>query len=152
MNRLRVILIPTEHEYVLLPQSMLNHIYPFAPPLSLDRASEYVIGGVLIQNEKIPLLNFNFQEFPVDIEDVDTSGFHFILVKTISTQSAYRKYAILSHGEPQLRDITQEDLQTIAPQKNHRYISQYVSLQNSTIDKPIVILNLDELEKEIMMS
>lgn len=39
-NNLRVVLIPTADDYLLLPQTMLSHIYPYAPPMEVENASE----------------------------------------------------------------------------------------------------------------
>ena len=152
MSKLRVVLIPTANEYLLLPQTMVSHIYPYAPPMLVENASEFVIGGVLINNEKLPILDFDFGEPLPRRDSVDNSGNHLIMVKTISTQSAYRSYAILSHGEPLLREISSESLERL-PKEGHPYVAQYVALENSEgLSREVVILNLSHLEQNLSMS
>ena len=152
MSQLRVLLIPTANEYLLLPQNMLSHIYPYAPPMQVESASEFVIGGVLINNEKLPILDFDFGSPLPKRDTVDNSSNHLIMVKTTTTQSAYRSYAILSHGEPLLREISSESLEKV-PKEGHPYVAQYVTLENSEgLSREIVILNLSQLEKDLSMS
>ena len=153
-NNLRVVLIPTADDYLLLPQTMLSHIYPYAPPMEVENASEYVIGGVLINNDKLPVLDFDFEqrqpagtEFPAG----DSNGYHFIIVKATTTLSPYRHHAILSHGEPLLREVHSSSLQKL-PKEGHHYIAQYVALDSDDIHREIIILDLTALEKELQMS
>ena len=100
MNEMDVILIPTAGPGLLLPQVIVGKVFPYAPTLSFDEASEFVLGGLLIQNEKVPLVDFNFGNSAAG--EVDSAGFRLILVSTISEESRYSRYAILAHGEPEL--------------------------------------------------
>lgn len=147
MERLAVVLIPIGREFLILPQAMLNHIYPYALPLSVDQSSEFVVGGVFIQNAKLPLLDFAFTPHPDDLE----GGWHLVLAQTITTQSSYRTYAILSRGEPQLLELTAEEIRTLKA-GDHRYIAQYVSIPYIAEERPVIVLNLEQLEQELSMS
>ena len=147
MERLAVVLIPIGHEYLILPQAMLNHIYPYALPLSVDQSSEFVVGGVFIQNAKLPLLDFAFSPSPDDSE----SGWYLVLAQTITTQSSYRTYAIVSHGEPRLLELSPEEITTLKA-GDHRYIAQYVSIPYMPAENPVIVLDLEQLEQELSMS
>lgn len=113
-----------------------------------------MVGGILIQNEKLPLLDFDFshQRSALSLLEDDTSGYHFVLVKTITTKSPYRSYAILSHGQPQLREIGADELKALPRITDHRYIAQFVDLPSKMDKQSIVILNLPQFEQELSMS
>ena len=58
MNQINVMLVPTAQDYLILPAELIAHVFPYAPPLLIDSGSEYIIGGLLIQNDKIPLVDY----------------------------------------------------------------------------------------------
>lgn len=144
-----VILIPTAGPGLLLPQAIVGKVFPYAPTLSFDEASEFVLGGLLIQNEKVPLVDFNFAK--VRSAEIDTAGFRLILVSTITEEARYSRYAILSHGEPELYRLREDTLAVVPAAKNHRYIAQSVKIGDRADPLPYVILDLPLFETELHM-
>lgn len=149
MNEMDVILIPTAGPGLLLPQAIVGKVFPYAPTLSFDEASEFVLGGLLIQNEKVPLLDFNFSSNPA--REVDSAGFRLILVSTISEESRYSRYAVLAHGEPELYRLREEDLEVVPSPKNHRYIAQSVTIRSRGGQETYIIPDLPLFETELHM-
>ena len=149
MNEMSVILIPTQEAGLLLPQDIIGKVFPYAPTLSFDEASEFVLGGLLIQNEKVPLVDFNFGKVRTD--DIDTASFRLILVSTITEEARYSRYAILSHGEPELYQLREEMLEVVPTVKNHRYITQSVKIRDRVDSGNFVILDLPLFETELHM-
>ena len=149
MNVMDVILIPTAGPGLLLPQAIVGKVFPYAPTLSFDEASEFVLGGLLIQNEKVPLVDFNFGNSAAG--EVDSAGFRLILVSTISEESRYSRYAILAHGEPELYHLREEDLEVVPSPKNHRYIAQSVTIHGKGGGGIFIIPDLPLFETELHM-
>lgn len=149
MNMMDVILIPTAGAGLLLPQAIVGRVFPYAPTLSFDEASEFVLGGLLIQNEKVPLVDFNFGK--VRHEEVDTAGFRLVLVSTITEEARYSRYAILAHGEPELHRLREDKLAVVPTVKNHRYIAQSVTISDRADPEAYVILDLPLFETELHM-
>ena len=149
MNEMSVILIPMQEAGLLLPQDIIGKVFPYAPTLSFDEASEFVLGGLLIQNEKVPLVDFNFGKVRTD--DIDTASFRLILVSTITEEARYSRYAILSHGEPELYHLREEMLEVVPTIKNHRYITQSVKIRDRADSGNFVILDLPLFETELHM-
>lgn len=149
MNEMDVILIPSPGAGLLLPQAIVGKVFPYAPTLSFDEASEFVLGGLLIQNEKVPLVDFNFAK--VRSEDMDTAGYRLILVSTITEEARYSRYAVLSHGEPELYRLREEALELVPTAKNHRYITQSVTIRDRADAGNFVILDLPLFETELHM-
>lgn len=149
MNEMDVILIPTAGAGLLLPQAIVGKVFPYAPTLSFDEASEFVLGGLLIQNEKVPLVDFNFDK--TDTEAADTASFRLILVSTISEDTRYSRYAILAHGEPELYRLREEAVEVVPTAKNHRYIAQSVKIRDHADAGPFILLDLPLFETELHM-
>lgn len=141
-----IVLVPTAgEEWLIFPQSIVGRVYPFAPSLSAENASEFVVGNILIQNEKMPVLDFEFNTRP---EEYDGT-YRIVLVSTITNQSAFRRYAVISSGEPELMSINRNQLVKVSD-GNHRFIAQYVSIHGQQ-SKRIALLDLPLFEAELKM-
>ncbi|MDO4642296.1 MAG: hypothetical protein Q4A74_00470 [Cardiobacteriaceae bacterium] len=149
MKQINIMLVPTEDEYLVFPAEIVAHVFPYAPPLLVDDASEFVIGGLLIQSDKLPLLDLFADEKSAQKDG--RSSFRVVLISAISTQSRFRQYAILSHGEPLIMNAAEEDIKSLG-KGNHRYASRYVSLAGHDDGKRIILPNLMALEAELTMS
>ena len=151
MNQINVMLVPTAQDYLILPAELIAHVFPYAPPLLIDSGSEYVIGGLLIQNDKIPLVDYFSNKPLAELKDEDRSNYRVILVNAVNPQGRYRQYAILAHGQPQIANIGENDLTSLG-KGSHRYIARYVSFSGYDSDKHIILPNLPALEAELTMS
>lgn len=146
MADIEVILIPSGgEEWLVFPQAIVGRVYPYAPALSAENASEFVVGSMLVQNEKMPVLNFVFTSKEVPYEET----YRIILVSTITNKSSYRRYAVISYGEPILIKVNEKEITKLSD-SNHRFIAQYVSIANQS-DKKIALLDLPLFEAELRM-
>ena len=149
MEQLSITLVPTAHETLILPSAIVAHIYPYAPPLLIDQASEFVIGGLLIGTDKLPLLDLFTTE--AESKEEDRNSFRVVLVSAVTSQSPFMQYAILAHGEPLIMNAGEDDIRPLG-KGSHRYISRYVTLAGHEDGKRIVLPNLMALEAELTMS
>ena len=140
MEQLSITLVPTAHETLILPSAIVAHIYPYAPPLLIDQASEFVIGGLL-----------DLFTTEAESKEEDRNSFRVVLVSAVTSQSPFMQYAILAHGQPQIANIGENDLTSLG-KGSHRYISRYVSFSGYDSDKHIILPNLPALEAELTMS
>lgn len=146
MADLDIVLVPCGgHEWLVLPQSIVGRVYPYAPALSAENASAFVVGSMLVQNEKMPVLDFRFAPRETEYEGI----YRIVLVSTITNQSSFRRYAIISSGEPELTQIREEDIQKLSD-GNHPYVHQYVQIAGQE-EKHIALLNLPLFEAELRM-
>ena len=151
MNQINIMLVPTAQDYLVLPAELVAHVFPYAPPLLIDGGSEYIIGGLLVQNDKIPLLDFFSHKPLAERKEEDRSNYRTVLVNAVNPQGRYRQYAILAHCEPLIMNAGEDDIKSIG-KGSHRYITRYVSLAGHDDGKRIVLPNLMALEAELTMS
>ena len=61
MDKLEIVLVPCSGNlWLAFPKEIMVQIYPYAPLLSVENAGEFVAGAMLLQNEKLPVLGFQF--------------------------------------------------------------------------------------------
>ncbi|WP_298642248.1 hypothetical protein [uncultured Cardiobacterium sp.] len=149
MEQLSITLVPTAHETLILPSAIIAHIYPYAPPLLIDNASEFVIGGLLIGTDKLPLLDLFTTA--AEQKDEDRNSFRVVLVSSVTTASPFIQYAILAHGQPQIANIGENDITSLG-KGSHRYIRRYIALAGYDSDKHLILPDLPALEAELTMS
>lgn len=146
MVDINVVLLPCcGQQWLLFPQAVVGRVYPYAPTLAAEEVSEFVVGSMLVQNEKMPVLEFNFNH----VENTYDGVYRILLVSTITNHSMYRRYAVISCGEPELLNIHEEDIQTVQT-GHHRFIAQQVSIVGHE-DKTIYLLDLPAFETELRM-
>lgn len=147
MTNIDVVLLPCcGQQWLLFPQAVVGRVYPYAPTLTAENASEFVTGSMLVQSEKMPVLEFNFDE----AENTYDGVYRILLVSTITNHSMYRRYAVISYGEPELLNIQEEDIQTVKHHGHHRFIAQQVSIVGHE-EKTIYLLDLPLFETELRM-
>ena len=146
MTNLDVVLLPCRgQQWLLFPQAVVGRVSPYAPTLTAENASEFVVGSMLVQNEKMPVLDFDF----AGTEDSYDGVYRILLVSTITNQSMYRRYAVISYGEPELLNIHEEDIQTLKG-GHHRFIPQQVAIVGHE-NKTIFLPDLPLFESELRM-
>lgn len=146
MAEMNVLLLPCESgQWLLFPQEIIGSVYPFAPTLNAEETSEFVIGSMLIQSEKIPVLDFQFKS----AESAYEGTLRLIVIETITTDTPYRRYAVKSYGEPELFTLQEEALQAVGAHP-HRYCAQVVQIAGREA-REILLLNLPRFEKELKM-
>lgn len=147
MADIDIVLLPLRgQQWLLFPQAVVGRVYPFAPTLTAENASEFVTGSMLVQNEKMPVLDFDFD----GLENVYDGVYRILLVSTITNHSMYRRYAVISYGEPELLSIREEDIQTVKRVGHHRFIAQQVSIEGHE-NKTIYLPDLPLFETELRM-
>lgn len=146
MADIDVVLLPCKgQQWLLFPQAVVGRVYPYAPTLTTENASEFIVGSMLVQNEKMPVLDFDFEE----TENTYDGVYRILLVSTITNQSMYRRYAVISYGEPELLTLQEEDIRSIK-RGHHRFIAQQVAIEGHE-QKTIYLPDLPLFESELRM-
>ncbi len=144
MADIDVVLLPCRgKKWLLFPRAIVGRVYPFAPMLTVENASEFVIGSIIVQNEKMPVLDFNFSASKDEYDGV----FRILLISTITEQAICRRYAVLSYGEPEIINISDELIKTVS-KGEHRYVAQHVAIDDHE-DKEIYLLDLPFFEVDL---
>lgn len=146
MASLEVVLLPCNGgDWIVLPQSIIGRVYPYAPSFSVENASEFVIGSMIVQNEKMPVIDFHFSDSETDYD----GAYRMLLVSAITNKTTYHRYAVISYGDPEMLTVEESNITQIG-ESNHRYIAQYVSIVGQE-NKRIILLDIPLFEAELTM-
>ncbi len=59
MDKIEVLLIPFGDNAVIIPKEIVEYILPYAPPLPFHNAHEAVIGSLIYQSERAPVIDLS---------------------------------------------------------------------------------------------
>ncbi len=144
MADMDIVMIPSGGlEWLMFPQALVSRIYPYASPLGVESASEFVVGSLLVENEKMPVLDFVFtaRELPYE------GSYRLVLVATITNQSLFRTYALVSYGAPKILQLGDEQLQK-RESAYHRFVVHCLAIDGED-GVPAVVLDLPKFESEL---
>ena len=145
MADMELVLIPCSGRlWLAYPECLVGRFYPYAPLLSVENGSEFVAGAMLVQNEKLPVLNFTFEKSEKNYDGL----LRIVLISTIKNLKL-QHYAIVSYGEPKKVSVSEGRVRSDGP-GDHPYISQYI-IVNEHEQKRIAILDLPKFEDDLRM-
>lgn len=146
MADMDVMMIPSGgREWLIFPQTLVSRIYPYASPLGVEEGSEFVVGSLLVGNEKMPVLDFVFTERESPYE----GSYRLVLVATITNQSIFHRYALVSYGAPERIAIGEGRLRRLNS-GHHRLIAHALAVDGKD-GMHAAVLDLPEFESELKM-
>lgn len=105
---LRCLLITVQGGQVLLPNSLVVEVLPFATPLRIEMAPSWVIGAMLWHNLTTPLISLGRWIFHVDPE-ADLNS-RVIIVNTLGADSRLPHFGILGTAAPRPLHLQRQDI------------------------------------------
>jgi chemosensory pili system protein ChpC len=129
---------------VILPNSLVVEVLPFATPLQIETAPHWVAGAMLWHNLTTPLISLGRLIFRVT-PDADLNS-RIIIVNTLGTDSRLPHFGILGTSAPRPLNVQRDDLNfdlEIPDADRHRPgVLSWASYQ----DQSIVIPDMDAIE------
>ena len=144
MDNLRCLLITVQGGLVILPNSLVVEVLPFATPLRIESAPDWVIGAMLWHNLTTPLISLGRWVFGV-APDTDINS-RVIIVNTLGDDSRLPHFGILGTAAPRPLNLQRQDIiqDREVAQANQRCpgILSWVRYQ----DQPMLIPDMDAIE------
>jgi chemosensory pili system protein ChpC len=141
---LRCLLITVQGGQVILPNSLVVEVLPFATPLRIEAAPHWVVGAMLWHNLTTPLISLGRWIFGV-APSADINS-RIIIVNTLGADSRLPRFGILGTAAPrplnlQRQDIDQ-DLEVAEAEQQRPGILNWVRYQ----DQSVLIPDMDAIE------
>lgn len=148
---MEVWLIPFAKGYLLVPADLVERSFPYAPYMKYDETSRFVLGGIVLANEKIPLLDFS-DENADNIPPHDTEKSRLVLLSSITSDCIFERYAVIAYDEPKKIALNKEaDIENVDENQSlDNYFVSEVKI-NKVSYQPIYLPNLLLIEKELKM-
>lgn len=143
-SNLRCLLIAVQGGQVILPNSLVVEVLPFATPLRIEMAPSWVVGAMLWHNLTTPLISLGRWIFNV-APDVDANS-RIIIVNTLGADSRLPHFGILGTAAPRPLNLQRQDIapdQDIAEAERQRPgVLSWARYQ----DQSVLIPDMDAIE------
>ena len=141
-SNLRCLLIAVQGGQILLPNSLVVEVLPFATPLRMESAPHWVVGAMLWRNLTTPLVSLGRLIFRVTPE-ADLNS-RIIFINALGSDSRLTHFGVLSTSVPRPLDLQRDEinLDPAMAGSNRPGILSWARYQ----DQPVVIPDLDAIE------
>lgn len=147
-QHLEVMVVPFRHENaVILPRNLVEYVLPYATPLPSDYPHSALVGSIIYQNEKVPVIDVDVL-FSQQRRQLGISGRQrIIIVSCINEHSEFSSYAIIAEDAPHLLDVKASNMHETADEVVAPFYSR-VHVDNLS-HQQLYVLDLDALEQLI---
>ncbi len=142
-SNLRCLLIAVQGGQVILPNSLIVEVLPFATPLQIERAPHWVVGAMLWRNLTTPLVSLGRLIFQV-APDADLNS-RIIFVNALGSDSQLPHFGILGTSVPRPLDLQRHEISLdpdAGADSDRPGVLSWARYQN----QPVVVPDLDAIE------
>ncbi len=143
-SNLRCLLISVQSGQLVLPNSLVAEVLPFATPLQIEGAPHWVVGAMLWRNLTTPLVSLGRLIFRVAPE-VDLNS-RIIILNALGTDSRLPHYGILGTSAPRPLNLRRQDIQpdpeVPASELSRTGVLSWARYQ----EQPVAVPDLDAIE------
>lgn len=143
-SNLRCLLISVQGGQIVLPNSLVVEVLPFATPLQMEKAPHWVVGAMLWRNLTTPLISLGRLIFRVSTE-ADLNS-RIIIMNTLGSDSKLPYFGVLGTSAPRPLNLQRQDL---APDPNvDEAEARRLGILGCAVyhDQPVVIPDMEAIE------
>ncbi|MDG4553521.1 MAG: chemotaxis protein CheW [Candidatus Competibacter sp.] len=141
---LRCLLVALQGGQLLLPNSLVVEVLPFATPLRIETAPHWVVGAMLWRNLTTPLISLGQLIFRVAPE-ADLNS-RIIILNALGVDTKLPYFGILGTSAPRPLNLARHDLK-LDPEVSADDLRQPGALCWARYqDQPVIIPDLDAIE------
>jgi len=141
---LRCLLITVQGGQIILPNSLVVEVLPYATPLRIETAPHWVVGAMLWRNLTTPLISLGRLVFRV-ASDADLNS-RIIIAHTLGSDSKLPHFGILGTAAPRPLNLQRHEIipdpETPASELNRPGVLVWARYQ----EQPVVIPDLETIE------
>lgn len=136
-------LIPFHGGQLVLPQSAVVEILPYARPLKIENTPSWVTGALLWKADPVPLVSMDQLIFGVE----DSAAYsRIVIIHALNPMPRLRYVGFLASKAPHQLDLSRDLIKPDTSETSEiTGILQYVKVQN----RPAIIPDLDILEAQL---
>ena len=137
---LPITLIPFHGGQLVLPQSAIVEILPYARPLKIETVPDWVTGALLWKADPVPLISMDQLIFRVE----DSAAYsRIVIINALNPVPRLRYLGFLASKSPLQIELSRDAIEVDASETAELAgILQYVKVRN----RPTIIPDLDALE------
>ena len=147
MDKLNIVIVPVANAFAVLPAVMVRQILPYAPLMPSESQADYILGSLIVQNDKLDVVDMGriLNQQPLEADDEKLIWF-----SPLQKQTSSFGFILRSVGLPQFMMCRSDDFIEEA-KGDHPLIASYIQVRglNNPDEYPVFIIDLFNLEKEI---
>lgn len=148
MDKIEVLLIPFGDNAVIIPKEIVEYILPYAPPLPFQHTHEAVIGSLIYQSERAPVIDLSKYE-PVFYTQEAFGKKRYIIVSSVSEQSRYNSYALLSLVPPRMLTLDKSMIEDLQVEKGGPFYGK-IKYGNEYAYQYAYVLDFEKFEQTLL--
>ena len=147
MDKLDIVIVPLANAFAVLPAVMVRQILPYAPLIPSEGKANYILGSIIVQNDKLDVIDLGLL---LDGQQLETDDEKLIWFAPLQKQTSSFGFILRSIGLPQFMVCRADDFIDKAP-GDHPLIARYIHIRglSNPDELPVFIIDLVNLEKEI---
>lgn len=143
-SNLRCLLIAVQGGQVILPNSLVAEVLPFATPLRIEAAPQWVVGAMLWRNLTTPLISLGQLIFRV-APDTDLNS-RIIILNTLGSDSQLPHFGLLGTSAPRPVNLQRSEI-SLDPDVAETDPREPGILSRARYqDQPVLVPDLDAIE------
>lgn len=131
--------------YSMLPKNLVKYILPYAPMLPSSLNHRIVVGSLIYENEKIPVLDF--ATLLTESRNRSPQA-KIVIVACINDTSPVNYYAMVADHSPRVVHITEDSIEETDVTVPSLCFSQVV-LREAQNKQVVFVPNMERIESEI---
>ena len=141
---LRCLLITVQGGQIILPNSLVVEVLPFATPLRIEAAPHWVVGAMLWRNLTTPLVSLGRLVFRVT-PDADLNS-RIIIVNTLGSDSRLPHFGLLGTSAPRPLNLQRHEI-NLDPDVPEADLRRSGILSRARYqDQPVLVPDLEAIE------
>lgn len=147
---LNVMIVPFQQERaILLPRGLVEYVLPYAPPLPSSYSHQALIGSLIYNNEKVPVIDMSvvFDNQATPLSEIDGRR-RIVILSCLTKPGEFSSYALLSHEAPRFLELSASDLRETITDVPRLFYS-HVKLSEQNTLQSLYVPDLVALESEL---
>ncbi|MBS9777343.1 MAG: hypothetical protein KGV50_01140 [Gammaproteobacteria bacterium] len=149
-SSLDLLLIPyNDTDTICVPQNIVDYVLPYAHPLPSESNHKAIIGSLIYQNAKVPILDIARLENAdkqMNLPDISDGRYRIVILSAISEDSSCENYAMIASNAPQLVSVSEHNIEETNALVSEFFHSR-VLLKNSSAEQFTYVPNIEILER-----
>lgn len=150
-DTLQIMLIPfQENAAVLLPRNLTEYVLPYAPPLPSSYSKSALVGSLIYQNEKVPVVDLEslYQDKAPVLPAIGSQA-RLVMVSCLTSHGEFTRYALIANQPPLLLMLDKSDLVEEADDALPSFFHSRVMMKSQNNREFLFVPDLIELEKTL---
>lgn len=144
---LNVMIVPFQQKRaVVLPREVVGYVLPYAPPLPSSYSQAALVGSLIYQSEKVPVLDMSvlFNQQPTALSEIDGKR-RIVIISCLHKHPDFNSYALLASEAPRMIQLQESDVHDIDSELPDLFYS-HIDLAEDKMDHMLYVPDLKALE------